>query len=126
MIPKGVMGEHGNEPMILMGIIEPMAHDDRWLEIPLKGLEMILDILSNELEIAILEIKYFHLMFNVFKERSCAYLRLGFALSISAEDGPPYFEIGKFASKPKDSPATANLDVVGMCPQTEQPQRLPH
>jgi hypothetical protein len=53
VITKGVVGEFGQEPVVLMSVALPVSQDQRRIKVAFDGLEAILDIGTLEGEITV-------------------------------------------------------------------------
>src|SRR5271169_2855510 len=124
VITKGVVGEFGEKPVVLMSVTHPMGQDQRRVEVAFDGLEAVLDVGALKREIPVAKTEYLDLLFTrVFEKRGGAFPRLDSAQAGGAEDDPPHEEMGHFSREAQNCPAAPDLDIVGMRPQAEQLQR---
>ena len=80
MITEGVVGEFGDQPVVLMRVALPVGQDQRRIEIGFDGLEEVLYFGTLEGHIPVAEPQHLDLLFgNVFEEGGGAVLRLGAA-----------------------------------------------
>src|SRR5208282_4355581 len=86
--------------------------------------EPVLDLGPLEREIAVPEGEDVNaLRADAFQEIGGACARLNGAGRVGAEHHPPDLEIRRFLDQAQDRAAAADLDVVGMGAETEEPQR---
>src|SRR5260221_7385308 len=53
VVPEGVVGKLGQEPVVLMSITLHVGQDQRRIEIAFEGLEMVLDLSALEREVPV-------------------------------------------------------------------------
>jgi len=114
VIAEGVVGELGQQPVVLLSVALPMSQDERRIKIAFEGLEVVLDIGALEGEIPVAEPQHLDPFSGNIFEKGGAVLRLSLAQAGAAEDDPPRDEIWRLCSKAQDRSVAADLDVIGV------------
>ena len=125
MVAKGVQGEFRQRAMILVQIVAAMGQNERRTIVAFEIFERLLDAGELGRKEAVAEAVHAHRRFAAAEraEKSAGTpLRFGPAFVIAAEDDPAHLRAGPFAEQPQQQSAAADLDVVGMSAEAQEPQ----
>src|SRR5262249_16787615 len=101
-----------------------MGENQVRVKVPLQGLEIILDVATDEREKAVTVVLNHHfLLTSPFQKGVCALPRLSRPLVSRAEDNPADAHVFVALQQKQDCPTAANLNVIAVCPQAEQAVR---
>jgi len=121
MVAEGIVGQLGNQPMILMGVSLTMGQDQRRTEFSFDGLEVILDLSTLERKIPVPKPAYVDLpVHNVLKKCLRTGLGLDFADFGGTENHPSYREVRNLGNEPQDGSPATYLNIIGMGSQAKQ------
>jgi hypothetical protein len=123
MITEGIVGQLGNQPMILVSISVPMGQDQSRIKVGFDRLKVVLDLGTLEREIPIAKPTYIDpLVCNTLKECRCAVFGFSFANLGCTEDYPSHCQVGDLRDKAQNGSTAANLNIIGMSTQAKQLQ----
>src|SRR3989344_5523455 len=126
VIAKAVPREFRDEPMVLMQIVAIVGEDQVRLHSAPQFFEIVLDLLADVREEAVLEVLDDDLArTRARQEKRRALLRFPGALRIGTEDHPVKLQVRVVLNELENGSTAADLDVVAMCAQAQNSaQRL--
>src|SRR5712692_230477 len=125
LVAPGVPRQVGDQPVVLVEITAVVGEDQVGGELPLDRLEVVLDGGAHPGQVAVPVVADGHRrLLHAFQEGRRRGARLRRPLPRGGEDDPSDLDVGALGGKAQHGPAAADLDVVRVRAEEEDPARL--
>ena len=124
LVAEGVPGQVRDNSMVLVPVVARMSKDDVWTEVPGKALELVLDCGELRREIAVAKFMQLDRTLGCGAEEFPSPASgFGRARSGRAPHNPTEFRTRLSPCQLRERSAAANLDVVRVSAETQNPER---